>query len=325
MRAITYSRYGPPDVLQASEVERPAPGRGEVLVRVRAVEATKADCELRSFRFPVKWFWLPLRVALGVARPRRPVLGAYFSGVVAAVGEGATRLAVGDEVYGCTGLRFGAYAEYLTVPESHPVVRRPSTMSFEEAAAVPLGGLNALHFARLAAIRPGERVLVNGAGGSIGAHFVQLARARGAEVTAVDSARKEALLRRIGADHFVDYAREDFAARGERYDVLLDMVAGSSYRACVASLRPGGRYLKANPRLADMLRSVWTTRFTDRTVRVAFAPETQEGLDELRERIEAGEVGPIVDTAYPLEQAAEAHRRVEAEDRAGAIVLTLGE
>lgn len=324
MKAITYSRYGPPEVLRLEELDPPVPRDDELLIRVRAVEATKADCELRSFRFAVKWFWLPLRVAVGVTRPRRRVLGDYFSGVVAAAGRRVTRLAVGDEVFGSASFRRGAYAEYMTVPERAAVARKPRGMTFEEAAAVPLGGLNALHFLRLAALRPGERVLVNGAGGSIGAHGVQLAKARGCPVTAVDAPHKEAFLRRIGADRFVDYTREDFAALGETWDVLLDMVAGSSWRACLAVLRPGGRYLKANPRASDLLRAPLATRLTDKTVRVAFAPETQAALEELRALVDDGSIGPIVDAVYPLERAADAHRRVESERRAGAVVLSLG-
>jgi len=324
MKAITYSRYGPPDVLEVEEIPAPSLGDDEVLVEVRAAEATKADCELRSFRFPVKWFWLPLRLAFGLLRPRRRVLGGYFAGVVTAVGEKVNRLAVGDEVFGCTGLRLGAYGERLALPERYPVVKKPVNMSFEEAAAVPLGGLNALHFMGLAAIQPGERVLVNGAGGSIGAHGVQIAKALGAEVTAVDSPIKRELLLRLGADHFIDYRKEDFWARGEIYDVVFDMVAGSSYGACISSLKPGGRYLKGNPRLSDMLRAAWTTRFTDKTARFAFAPETQGALDALREMIEDGRIVSIVDEVLPMSQAAEAHRRVETEQRAGAIVLAIG-
>lgn len=323
MKAIVYSRYGPPDVLGIGDVAQPVPKDDEMLIAVRAAEATKADCELRSFRFAVQWFWLPLRLAVGVTKPRRRVLGNYFSGVVAAVGKRVTRFGVGDAVFGSLGFRRGAYAEYVTVPEHYPVVAKPSNMSFEEAAAVPLGGLNAIHFMRLAKIRPGEHVLVNGAGGSIGAHGVQIAKAFGATVTAVDSPIKEDLLRRIGADRFIDYRREDFAARGDSYDVIFDMVAGSVYRACIAALKPDGRYLKANPRFSDLLWSVWTTRTTAKTVRVAFARETREELEALKAMIEAGQIDSIVDTVYPMEQAADAHRRVETEQRAGAIVIAI--
>ena len=323
MRAITYSRYGPPDVLRIEDVAAPTPKDDEVLVRVRAVEATKADCELRSFRFSVKWFWLPLRIAVGITRPRERILGSYFAGVVERTGSQVTRLKEGDEVFGSVGFGRGCYAEYVTFAEKATVVAKPSNMTFAEAAAVPLGGLNALHFMRLAQVRPGERVLVNGAGGVIGAHGVQIAKALGAEVTAVDSTVKEELLARIGADRFVDYEREDFAARGETYDVIFDMVPGSSYRACIACLNAGGRYLKGNPRAADLARSAWTTRTTDKTVRVAFARETQEELTELVRMVEDGRIVSIVDRVLPMERAAEAHQLVETEQREGAIVLAI--
>ena len=280
MRAITFEQYGPPTVLELRNVDIPTPGNDEVLIRVRAAEATKSDCELRSFKFAVKWFWLPLRLGFGIRKPRRNILGGYFAGEIAAVGSEITRLAIGDEVFGCAGLRMGAYAEYLALPESFTIVAKPACMSFEEAAAVPLGGLNALHFMKRAKVQPAERVLINGAGGSIGAHAVQIAKSMGAEVTAVDSAIKEAMLRRIGADHFIDYTKERFAASGRTYDVILDMVARSSYRDCIRSLSANGRYLKANPRVTDMILSVITTRFTDKTAVFAFARDTKAELTE---------------------------------------------
>jgi NADPH:quinone reductase-like Zn-dependent oxidoreductase len=323
MKAITYSNYGPPDVLRLSDVEKPVPKDNEVLLRVRAVEATKSDVELRRFWFSVKWFWLPLRIALGIRKPRRKILGSYFSGVVESRGKNVTRFSVGDPVFGTAGLRMGAYAEYVAVPENFAIVAKPRNMNFSEAAAVPLGGLNALHFLRLAKIEPGEKVLVNGAGGSIGAHAVQIAKAMGAEVTAVDSAIKETLLRRIGADHFIDYAIESFSGLGRKYDIIFDMVPGSSYAACINALNPYGRYLAGNPRLSVMLRSVFTTRLSDKTARFAFARETREELLELKQMIEDEKIISIVDRVFPMDQAAEAHRSVETEQRRGAIVIAM--
>jgi|GEM_PF-25714 len=321
MRAIIYSKYGAPDVLRLAEIDKPAPRAGEILVRVRAAEVTKADCELRSFRFPVKWFWLPLRLGWGITGPRKQVLGGYFSGEVEAVGEAVTRFAPGDPVFGTSGLRMGAYAEYVCVPEGATVVAKPANITFEEAAAVPLGGLNAIHFMRMADVQPGERVLVNGAGGSIGMIAVQIAKARGAEVTAVDSGAKEAMLRGLGVDHFVDYTREDFTTSQH---VIFDMVARSSYSGCVRLLEPKGRYLMVNPRLSDMLRSVVTPWFTGKSVRFAFARERVAELAELAALIEAGTLRPVVDRVYPLEQVADAHERVETEQRMGSVVLSLG-
>ncbi len=324
MRAITYARYGPPEVLGVEEVDRPSPKPGEVLIRVRAAEATKADCEMRGFNLAVTWLWLPLRIGLGIRRPRRRILGSYFAGEVVELGAGVTGFIVGEAVFGCAQLRLGAYGEYLALPAGFTIVAKPKNMSFEEAAAVPLGGLNALHFMRRARIRPGEMVLINGAGGSIGAHAVQIAKSMGATVTAVDKAVKEPLLRRLGADRFIDYTKESFAERGETYDVVFDMVARSSYRACIRALKPEGRYLKGNPRLSDMIRSVITTRFSDKTASIAFARESREELEALKEMIERGELTSIVDRVYPMEQAAEAHRRVETEQRLGAVVIRIG-
>jgi NADPH:quinone reductase-like Zn-dependent oxidoreductase len=324
MKAITYSSYGPPSVLQLSDLPKPVPKDDEVLIRVRAVEATKSDCELRRFKFAVKWFWLPARLAMGVLRPKRQVLGGYFAGEVAEVGKAVTDLPVGTEVFGGTGLHFGAYAEYVLLPASAAIAPKPANMSFVEAAAVPLGGLNALHFVRQAQVRPGESVLINGAGGSIGAHAIQIAKAMGAEVTAVDSTHKRDLLR-LGADHFIDYTQQDFAALGRKWDVIIDMVAGSSYRANIRALRPKGRYLAVNARLSVMLRTRLTTKLTDKTASFVMAPESREGLHALRELIERGDVKSIVDAVYPLAQAATAHERVEREQRIGAIVLRVDE
>jgi NADPH:quinone reductase-like Zn-dependent oxidoreductase len=325
LKAITYSNYGPPGVLELKEVEKPVPKDDEVLIRVRAVEATKSDCEMRSFKFAVKWFWLPLRIAFGVRTPRRKILGGYFSGEVAALGKDVTEFSTGDQVFGTAGLKLGAYGEYVALPASSTIVAKPGNMTFADAAAVPLGGLNALHFMRLARIRPRDKVLINGAGGSIGAHAVQIAKSMGAEVTAVDSTIKEDLLRRIGADHFIDYTKENFTAMGQTYDVIFDMVAGSSYAASIRALVPNGRYLTANPRLSVMFRSVFTSRFSEKTARFAFAQEAREELLTLRKMIEDEKIVSIVDRVYPMEQAADAHSRVETEQRLGAVVIAIGD
>lgn len=317
---MVYTRYGEPDVLRLTDVPAPVPGAREILIRVRAAEATKSDCELRGFRFAVKWFWLPLRIAVGIRRPRRHILGGYFAGEVVSVGERVTRFAAGDPVYGGSGLRLGGYGEYVVVPEDAAIAPKPRTMTFAEAAAVPLGGLNALHFMRRAGVEPGERVLINGAGGSIGAHAVQIARSMGAHVTAVDHAIKEEFVRGLGAGDFIDYTTVDVTTTGRRFDVVLDMVAGSPHGRLIGMLEPGGRYLNGNPRLSVLSRGL-----TDRSVIVTFAPESREDLADLTAMIEAGSVRPIVDRVYPMAETAEAHRRVETEQRIGAIVIAIGD
>lgn len=323
MKAIVYKRYGPPEVLSIDEVEKPAPLDDEVLIRIHAAEATKSDCEMRSFNFAVKWFWLPLRIALGIKKPKREILGGYFAGEVESFGKDVTRFSVGEQVFGAAQLRLGSYAEYLCLPASYTIATKPQNLSFSEAAAVPLGGLNALHYMRKANIKSGDKVLINGAGASIGTFAVQIARVMGAQVTAVDSSIKEEMLRGIGADHFVDYARQDFTKSGQSYDVIFNMVADTPYSACIASLKSGGRYLMGNPRLSDMLRSVLTPLLTNKTVTFAFARETKEELLALKAWIEEGKIKPIVDKVYPMEQVTEAHRRVEAEQRLGTIVITI--
>lgn len=325
MKAITYDRYGAADVLQLEEVAKPEPKSDEVLIRVQAAEATKADVEMRSFRFAVKWFWLPLRIAFGARKPRRRILGGYFSGEIESIGKDVRQFSTGDQVFGSTALRLGAYGEYVALPASYAIAAKPANMGFAEAAAVPLGGLNALHFMRLARIRAGDEVLINGAGGSIGTHGVQIAKSMGATVTAVDSTIKEHLLRKLGADRFIDYTQEDFATMGRTYDVVFDMVAGSSYSACIRILKPDGRYLSGNPRLSVMIRSVLTTWFTGKTARFAFAGETTAELLTLKEMIEDGKIKPIVDRVYPMEEASDAHRRVETEQRLGAVVIAIGD
>jgi NADPH:quinone reductase-like Zn-dependent oxidoreductase len=324
MKAVVYTKYGSPDVLQLKEVDKPIPRNDEVLIKVYAAEATKTDCELRSFNFQVKWFWLPLRIAMGLIKPKKQILGGYFAGEVESVGKDVSKFKKGDQIFGTTKLRLGAYGEYVCLPASYTLVPKPHNVSFEEAAAVPLGGLNALHFLRKANIRKGEKVLVNGAGGSIGSFGVQIAKAMGAEVTAVDSTIKEDMLSRIGADHFFDYTKEDFTKSGQTYDVIFDMVAKSSYSECVRTLNTKGRYLMANPRISDMLRSVLTSKFTDKAAIFVFAGEKEEELLALKEMIEEGKIKAIVDKIFPLDQFAEAHQRVETEQRLGPVVISVG-
>ena len=254
MKAATYYRYGPPEVLRLEEVPNPEPKEKEILIRVHAAEVTKADCELRSFQFPVKWFWLPLRIAMGIRRPRQPILGGYFAGEVVSLGNSAKSFKVGDRVFGSSQLKLGAYGEHLSLPDNYTIASLPKNLSYNEAAAVPLGGLNALHFMRQARIQPGERVLINGAGGSIGIYGIQIAQSMGARVTAVDAGHKEDLLSNLGVDRFIDYTEQPFWQDGERYDVILDMVARSPYSRVIQTLMSNGRYLTANPRLSVMLR-----------------------------------------------------------------------
>lgn len=323
LRAITYHEYGGPEVLSVEETERPNAAEDEFLIRVHAAEACKSDCEMRSFDYAVKWFLIPLRLALGVRRPRRSILGLYFSGVVEEAGPKTTGFVPGDAVFGSAGLRQGAYGEFVAVPAKAPIAAKPTTMTHAEAAAVPLGGLNALHFLRRAEVSPGDNVLINGAGGVIGAYGVQIAHSMGATVTGVDASHKEAFVRSMGASEFIDYQTTDVTTVDARFDVIFDMVPGTRVAAMTSLLKPGGRYANGNPRLLTLLRAP-LARFKDHTIIVAFADETSTALGELAQMIDAGDLGPIVDRVLPMEEASEAHRLVDTEERIGAVVLAIG-
>ncbi len=306
MKAIVYTHYGPPDVLQLTEVEKPTPRDHEVLIRIYATTVTTADCELRSLHLPM-WLRLPIRLYLGLIRPRNIILGQELAGEIEAVGSRVTRLRKGDQVFAWTGLRLGAYAQYTCLPEKGMLAIKPATMTYEEAAAVPLGGLNAWHFLRQGNIQSGQKVLIFGAGGSIGTLAVQIARSFGADVTAVDSTGKLEMLRSIGADQVIDYTQEDFTTNGETYDVIFDVVGKSSFPRSLRSLKPDGRYLLANPGL----------------VIIGAASEKTEDLKFLKELIEAGKIKPVIDRRYPLEQIAEAHRYVDTGHKKGNVVITV--
>lgn len=322
MKAIVYNKYGPANVLHLKEIEKPVPKDNELLIKVHSAEVTKADCEMRSFNFAVKWFWLPLRLVWGVFKPKKKVLGGYFSGEITEVGKNVTKFIVGDKIFGSTQMRFGAYGEYICLPDSYSIVKKPDNMSYEEAAAVPLGGLNALHFMRKANIKKGETVLINGAGGSIGTFAIQIAKEFGAEVTAVDSSIKETMLRQLGADHFIDYARKDVTKQDKKYDIIFNMVAYSRYSDFINIVKSKGRYIVGNPKLTDMMRSVVTSKFTDKKTIFSFAGEKKEELIALRGMIEAGKIRSIIDKVYSINQIVEAHQRVEAEHRIGITVLS---
>jgi NADPH:quinone reductase-like Zn-dependent oxidoreductase len=323
MKAVVYEEYGPPEVLQLREVEKPTPADDEVLIRIAAVTVNTGDCEMRRPDIP-NMIWFLIRLMFGLRKPRKQILGAYFAGEIEAVGKNVEQFHVGDQVFAASGPRFGAYAEYICLPTTFPIAVKPANMTHEEASAVPLGGLNALHYLRRANVQNGERVLVNGAGGSFGTFAVQLAKLMGAEVTGVDSTEKLDMLRELGADHVIDYTREEFTENGRTYDVIFNVVVKSPYSRNLRSLNEGGRYLLTNPAgISQMLRTAWTSMTSNKKVITEFARETSEELVHLRELIEAGHLRSVIDRSYPLEQAAESHRYVETERKKGNVVLTM--
>lgn len=325
MRAVVCTGYGPPDVLRLRDVDKPVPKDNELLVRIRATTVSTADCELRRFDF-APWIWLPIRLAIGIIRPRQPVLGQELAGDVEAVGKDVMSLRKGDRVLAATGIGLGAYAEYLCLqenPSTGAITTIPASLSYEEAAAVPYGGGEALRFLRKGAVQSGQRVLINGAGGSFGTYAVQLAKILGAHVTAVDSASKLEMLRTIGADRVIDYAQEDFTDGPETYDVIFDVVRNTPSGRMVRSLTENGCLLMANPGFMQIVRAKWASRGSKKRVSIAGSDEVNEDLAYLAGLVDAGKLRPVIDRRFPLEQMAEAHRYAETGQKLGNIVVTV--
>jgi NADPH:quinone reductase-like Zn-dependent oxidoreductase len=326
MKAIVCTAYGGPDVLKLEEVEKPRAKAGEVLVRVHATTASRADCEIRRFEFPA-WVWLPIRLAFGVVKPRVRILGQEFAGEVEAVGAGATSYAPGDQVYGTTGIGLGAYAEYVCAGGRRAgsvVGLMPAALGYAEAAAVPYGAMEALRFLRKAGVGAGQRILIIGAGGSFGTYAVQLAKHAGAEVVAVDSGGKLEMLRELGADQGVDFTAGDFTDGAGDFDIVFDVVGRVPFRRLARLLRPRGRYVVANPHTAQLIRGLWASLTSDRKLVFSSGAVTDEHLRAVTELVEAGELRPVIDREYPLEQMAEAHRYADTEQKLGNIVVVVG-
>ena len=324
MKAVVWTKYGPPDVLKYGDVEKPSPKHNEVLVKIHATAVTAGDCEMRTLKFP-PWIAFPMRIYVGFSKPTRvTILGSYLAGEIETVGRDVKRFTVGDQIFGTSGLSCGGYAEYICVPEEGIMAPKPSGMTYEEAAPVALGGLEALHFLRKAALRPGQTVLINGAGGTIGTYAVQLAKYYGAEVTGVDSTGKLEMLRSIGTDHVIDYSVEDFTRSGRTYDVIFDVVLKSPFSRIIRSLKENGTYLMTNPTLSKMIRGAWVSRTTNKKVIFEMTQPNARDLIQLKELIEVGKLKTVIDRTFPLEDAVEAHRYIETGHKKGNIVMTIG-
>ncbi|RKN64188.1 NAD(P)-dependent alcohol dehydrogenase [Paenibacillus ginsengarvi] len=319
MKAIVYERYGPPDVLQLREVAKPVTQDDEILIKVYAATAAAGDWRLR------KADPFLARLFNGLWRPKRiKILGFELAGVVESTGRSVTRFKPGDAVYAACGASFGAYAEYKCLPETGSVAPMPVNMTFEEAAAVPVGACTALHFLRKGNIRRGSRVLVYGASGSVGTYAVQLAKHFGAEVTGVCSTSNVELVRSLGADRIIDYKKERFSDGGSAYDIIFDTVGKSPFKVCIKLLTPDGFYLQAvqvSPLL--IVRGLWINLTSGKKVIGETMKESAEDLTYLKELIEAGTLRAVVDRRYSLEQAAEAHRYVEQGHKKGNVVLSV--
>lgn len=322
MRAVVYDRYGPPEVLRLEDVQRPVAADDEVLVRVRATTVNRLDTATREAnRRSGLVISLLSRLVSGVRRPRHRILGTEFAGTVEAVGATVSEFARGDQVFGTTGLRFGAHAEFLSMRVSDRIASMPNGMSFEEAAPICDGALNALTCLKQADLRAGRTILIYGASGAIGTAGVQLARYFGADVTAVCNTKNIELVQLLGADSVIDYTQEDFTRNGQTYDVILDAVGKQSFKRCRASLTPRGIFLPTDG-LGNLVWALRTRRSHGKKVLFQIPPrQTKQDVLFLKELVEAGKFRPVIDRRYALEEVIEATRYVETEQKRGNVVL----
>ena len=322
MKAIVCTKYGSPDVLQLKDVEKPTPNDDEVMITIYAASVTVGDCEIRRFDMPL-WLWLPARIGFGLRGPRKKILGQDLAGEIESVGKDVKRFKKGDQVFARTGFSLGAYAEYICLSEEGLIAIKPTNINFEEAATVPMGGLTALYYLRKGNIQRGHKILINGASGSIGNLAVQISKYFGAEVTGVCSTRNLDMVRSIGADHVIDYTKEDFTKSSETYDIIFDVVGKSSFSRSLKSLKKNGHYLLANPGLSQIIRGQLVSIRSSKKVTAGTLNEKIEDLIFLKDLIEADKIKTVIDRCYSLEKTSEAHRYVEKGHKKGNVVITI--
>jgi len=318
MKAIIYENYGPPEVLQLKEIDKPSPKDNEVLIRVYATAVNSGDIRMR------KADPFAVRFMLGLLRPRKKIPGVVFAGIIEATGKSITTFKTGDAVYGSSFLRFSTYAEYISLPEDGIIAIMPVSLTYAEAAAIPFGGNTALHFLRKAKIEAGQNVLIYGASGATGTAALQLAKHFGASVTAVCSTGNIALVKSLGANMVVDYTKEDFSKAGEQYDIVFDTVGYSPFAGSIKSLKKNGYYLRlVHMSPGPILRGLWISMTGNKKVIGGVASGSAEDLIFLNKLIEAGQLKPVIDKTYPLEKIVEAHTYVEAGHKKGNVVITV--
>lgn len=322
MKAIVYERYGPPDVLQLKDIEKPTPKDNEVLIKIYATTVTSGDWRVRSLNVPAG-FGLIMRLVFGISKPRQPVLGTELAGVVESTGKAARKFKIGDQVFAFNDTSMGCHAEYKCMPEDGMVSFKPARLSFDEAAALSFGGTTALDFLRRGKLQRGEKILINGASGGVGTAVVQLAKYLGADVTGVCSTANQDLVASLGADHVIDYTKEDFTNNGKTYDVIVDTVGNAPFSRIKNALTNDGRLLMVLAGLPDMLQIPWVSITSRKKIIAGPATVRLEDLDLLAELAQAGQFRPVMDRRYPFEQFVEAHRYVDTRRKKGNVSLIL--
>ncbi|MGZ0132915.1 NAD(P)-dependent alcohol dehydrogenase [Priestia megaterium] len=302
MKAMVCTKYGKPDVLQLEEVENPIPKENEILIKIHATTVTSGDCRVRSFNSPLL-SWLPMRIVLGLRKPRKSILGVELAGEVEDVGKNVTRFKKGDQLFAMTGMKFGGYAEYICLPEKGTIAVKPENVTCEEAASISFGGTTALHFFRKGNIQAGQKVLIYGASGAVGTAAVQLASYYGAEVTGVCSAKNSELVKSLGANHVVNYQTEDFIKKGKRYDLIFDAVGKITKNQCKEALALNGQFVSVEGQ--------------------GIAKVETKDLLFLKKLMQEERIKSVIDRCYSLEQIPEAHEYVETGHKIGSVVVTL--
>jgi 2-desacetyl-2-hydroxyethyl bacteriochlorophyllide A dehydrogenase len=317
MKAIVYTQYGAPEVLQLKEVEKPAPKDNEILLRVKATAVNSGDVRLR------KADPFAIRFIFGLLKPKINILGSAFSGEVESVGKDVKLFKVGDQVFGHIDMSFGSYAEYKCLPENASIALKPATISHKEAAVIPFGGVTALHFIKKATIKPGQKVLIVGASGAVGSAALQLAKSFGADVTGVCSTANIDLVKSIGADKVIDYTKQDFTKNGETYDVIFDSVNTISVSQSLKSLNKNGIMILSAAGMSEMLQGLWISMTSSKKVMTGVISHKAADIIFLKELIEADKLKPVIDRTYPLEQMAEAHAYVEKGHKKGNVAIEI--
>lgn len=322
MKAAVTTSYGSPGVMKVLEVKTPVPRDNELQIKIHAATVIMGDSEIRRFKIPFL-FWLPLRLYMGIFKPRIKIYGQELAGIVASVGSKVTKFSPGEKVFLATNMSLGAHAEFKCISENYPIASIPEGMRFETAAAIPVGGSNALHFVRKADLKKNDKVLVIGAGGSIGTFATQLAKLRGAEVTCIDQGIKESMLRSIGADHFIDYEKVPLTQLNQTYDAIIDIVGKASVPTLLKLLNQKGRLILGNPGVQSLLQGFWFNNKSEKRIISKLASYHPEDYDYLSSLVLTGELKVITDKIYSLEQIKEAHEYVDSGQKAGHIILKI--